>query len=58
MQLSSDQLLLIASGGAAYMVGAVFFLIDHRLRFSHFIWHLFVLIGSGCHFVAALRHLA
>lgn len=58
MQLSADQLLLIATGGAAYMVGAVFFLIDHRLRYSHFIWHLFVLIGSGCHFVATLRHLA
>ena len=52
--LSLQQLLLIAAGGAAYMVGAVFFLIDHRLRYSHFIWHLFVLAGSGCHFAAAL----
>jgi hemolysin III len=52
--LSLHQLLLIAAGGGAYMVGAVFFLIDHRLRYSHFIWHLFVLAGSGCHFAAAL----
>ncbi|MBK7262449.1 MAG: hemolysin III family protein [Rubrivivax sp.] len=56
--LSAGQILLIAGGGAAYMVGAVFFLIDHRLRYSHFIWHLFVLAGSGCHFTAALQHLA
>ena len=56
--LSTDQILLLAGGGAAYMVGAVFFLIDHRLRFSHFVWHLFVLAGSGCHFAAMLQHLA
>lgn len=56
--LSTAEVALIAGGGAAYMVGAVFFLLDHRLRYSHFIWHLFVLAGSGCHFVATLQHLA
>lgn len=56
--LSANEILLIAAGGAAYMVGAVFFLIDHRLRYSHFVWHLFVLAGSGCHFTAAVQHLA
>ena len=56
--LTAQEIALIAAGGAAYMVGALFFLLDHRLRFSHFIWHLFVLAGSGCHFVAALQHLA
>ena len=55
--LSAQQIVLIAAGGAAYMIGAVFFLLDHRLRYSHFIWHLFVLAGSGCHFVATLQHL-
>lgn len=49
---------LVFLGGAAYMVGAVFFLVDRRLRYSHFIWHLFVLAGSCCHFSAALQHLA
>jgi hemolysin III len=56
--LSAGEIALIAAGGAAYMVGAVFFLIDHRLRYSHLVWHLFVLAGSGCHFAAALQHLA
>ena len=56
--LSPQQLLLIAAGGAAYMVGAVFFLIDHRLRYSHFIWHLFVLAGTTCHFFAVLWYSA
>ncbi len=56
--LPAPVLLLVAAGGAAYMVGAVFFLLDHRLRYAHFIWHLFVLAGSGCHFGATLQHLA
>jgi hemolysin III len=47
---------LIIAGGAAYMVGAVFFVFDHRVRYGHFVWHLFVLAGSSCHFVAVLRH--
>lgn len=47
---------LLVGGGMAYTVGVVFFLLDGRLRYSHFIWHLFVLAGSSCHFFAALRH--
>jgi hemolysin III len=44
----------LVAGGLAYTAGAVFFLLDHRLRYAHFIWHLFVLAGSACHFFAAL----
>lgn len=57
-RLSATELLLVFAGGGAYMLGAVFFLIDRRLRYSHFVWHLFVLAGSGCHFAAAMQHLA
>ena len=39
---------------STYMLGAVFFLMDDRLRYSHLVWHLFVLAGSGCHFAALL----
>jgi hemolysin III len=49
---------LLAGGGLAYTVGAVFFLLDQRLRYGHFVWHLFVLGGCGCHFAAALLHSA
>jgi hemolysin III len=28
--------------------------VNERLRYSHFIWHLFVLLGSSCHFLAIL----
>ena len=57
-RIARDGLLLLAAGGAAYLVGAVFFHVDHRLRYGHFVWHLFVLTGSACHFSAALWHLA
>jgi hemolysin III len=52
--LAPAGLALLVAGGVAYTVGAVFFLLDHRVRYAHFVWHLFVLAGSACHFFAAL----
>lgn len=46
----------LLAGGLAYTAGAVVFLFDSRLRYGHFVWHLFVLGGSTCHFFAALWH--
>jgi hemolysin III len=57
-QMSREGLALLLGGGLAYTAGTVFFLLDHRLRYGHLVWHLFVLLGSGCHFVAVLRHAA
>ena len=51
-------LLLLGGGGLAYMLGVVFFAIDSRVRYGHFIWHLFVLAGTACHFFAVLRYAA
>jgi hemolysin III len=44
----------LLAGGLSYTLGAVVFLVDHRVRYAHFVWHLFVLGGSACHFFAAL----
>src|SRR5215469_10439368 len=44
-------LLWLIAGGIAYTAGTLFFA-NERLRYGHFIWHLFVLAGSSCHFVA------
>jgi hemolysin III len=46
-------LLLLITGGIAYTTGVLFF-VNKRLRYAHFVWHLFVLTGSGCHFAAVL----
>lgn len=44
----------IMTGGLAYTVGIVFYLRDHKWRYGHFVWHLFVLAGTTCHFCAVL----
>ena len=46
----------LIAGGLAYTAGAVVFLFDSRVRYAHFVWHLFVLGGSACHFIAVLRY--
>jgi hemolysin III len=38
-------------GGIAYTAGVGFFAAK-RLRYGHFVWHLFVLAGTSCHFMA------
>jgi hemolysin III len=43
------------AGGVFYTGGVVFFVWE-RLRFSHAIWHLFVLAGSLCHYVAIMGY--
>jgi len=45
----------LVAGGLSYTGGVVFFSWE-RLRFSHAIWHLFVLAGSVCHYVAVLAY--
>jgi len=44
-------LLWLIAGGIAYTVGTLFFA-NERLRYAHFVWHLFVLAGTSCHFAA------
>ena len=46
----------LVGGGLAYTAGAVVFLFDSRVRYAHFVWHLFVMTGSACHFIAVLNY--
>lgn len=46
----------LLAGGIAYTLGVVFFVMDERIRFGHFIWHLFVIAGTACHFTAVMRY--
>src|SRR3954467_2341327 len=41
----------LVAGGFAY-TGGVFFFLSKRSRYTHFVWHLFVLLGTACHFLA------
>jgi hemolysin III len=49
--------LWLLAGGLAYTGGVVFYAAE-RVRYGHFVWHLFVLMGSACHAVAVLRYAA
>ena len=57
-RLAAPELTWLVAGGLAYTLGAVVFHFDSKLRYGHFVWHLFVLAGTGCHFVAALLQAA
>jgi len=46
----------LAAGGVAYTAGVGFYVSSHRTRYAHFVWHLFVLTGTACHFVAVLNY--
>ena len=47
----------LVAGGIAYTAGVVFFALE-RIRYFHLIWHLFVIAGSACHFIAVLWYAA
>ncbi|MBW6486878.1 MAG: hemolysin III family protein [Syntrophobacterales bacterium] len=51
--LSPTGLQLLVAGGAAYIVGLIFYGWN-RLPYSHAVWHIFVLAGSALHFLAVL----
>lgn len=47
--LENVSLIFLLAGGLSYTIGIIFY-IWRRLKYSHGIWHLFVLAGSICHF--------
>lgn len=51
-------LLLLFAGGLAYTLGVTFYALDARLHYGHFIWHLFVMTGTACHYFAVLWYAA
>ncbi|MHB1224944.1 MAG: PAQR family membrane homeostasis protein TrhA [Gemmatimonadaceae bacterium] len=48
----------LAAGGLCYTGGVAVYVTDNRFRYGHALWHLFVVAGSACHFVAVLWHAA
>lgn len=46
----------LVAGGLFYTIGIIFYVIDTRLKHAHGIWHLFVIAGSACHYVAILLY--
>jgi len=51
--LSATEIAWIAAGGLLYTGGVPFYVWKSK-RYTHAVWHLFVLGGVACHFVAVL----
>jgi hemolysin III len=51
--LSKFELAWVIAGGVAYTAGVPFYVWKTR-RYTHAVWHLFVLSGVACHFAAVL----
>lgn len=51
-------LLWLLAGGLFYTGGVVFYATDARVRYGHAVWHICVMAGTICHFVAVLYHSA
>ena len=52
-QVPFATLMWLVAGGIVYTTGVIFF-VKERVRYYHFVWHLFVLGGTCCHFLAVL----
>lgn len=46
---------LLVAGGLSYTLGTIFYVLK-RVRYMHAIWHVWVLAGSICHFLAVLLY--
>jgi hemolysin III len=49
-------LTLLVAGGISYTAGIVFYLLDTRMKYLHFVWHLFVMAGSVLHFIMIVKY--
>lgn len=50
-------LLWLLAGGIAYTIGAVLYGLGKKYRYMHFIFHLFVLLGSVLQFVCIIKYI-
>jgi hemolysin III len=43
----------VVAGGLCYTIGALFY-VARRMPYNHAVWHVFVVLGSVCHFLAVI----
>lgn len=55
LNMPSWGLFWLLAGGVAYSAGVGFYAAK-RIQYAHFVWHLFVISGTVCHFIAVLRY--
>jgi hemolysin III len=55
LHMPAAGLIWLVAGGLMYSAG-VFFFVAEKIRYHHFIWHLFVMAGTACHVVAVIGY--
>ena len=56
LDLSLPAFMFILFGGVSYTIGTIFYGLK-RYKYTHFVWHLFVLGGTILHFLAIYLYL-
>jgi len=49
-------LILLVAGGVSYTIGALIYA-KKKVRYSHAVWHIYVMIGSTFHFLSVFFYL-
>jgi len=44
----------LLAGGLSYSIGTIFYALGRRWGWFHIGWHIFVIVGTACHFLSAL----
>jgi hemolysin III len=55
LNMPSQGFFWLVAGGLAYTAGVGFYAAK-RIPYAHFVWHLFVITGTACHFIAILKY--
>jgi len=58
LHLGTMGFLWLLAGGLFYTSGLIFYALGKKAACFHGIWHVFVIAGSLCHYVAIFRHVA
>ena len=51
LSVDKDAFLLVVFGGVSYSLGVIFYALP-KIKYFHFIWHIFVAIGTILQFIA------
>jgi len=54
--ISDSAFNLVLAGGIIYTIGIFFYLLDSKIKYFHFVWHLFVMTGSTLHYIMIFKY--
>ena len=54
--ISDSAVNLLLAGGIIYTIGIFFYLLDSKIKYFHFVWHLFVITGSMLHYIVIFKY--